>query len=409
MSSHDNPKTDVNQEFKEETNANKNQEFYEEINKGLQKPREKELQSYYDSQEIANSILHIISLYPEETRNADGTLDEKAIQRLLLNPDNLSNPIAWGKKREQFLEKNPKSISRNMTVTNDEMAMGLYRIGFIEELVDKGLAKLPYSGDKYERLIKVREISKSFIDQANDQIESGGKVSDDFITKFIESHNPDWNRSSKDETKTPASGSLFDNDDDEGTSTSSGNDRALSAFEETLFKTASKANDIIDRLKELYNEVYDGRGISSAQERAEPGWKPSYLDRQFDLRVMDIEEQSKSRNRALILTMAGIDLRGEMEEARKLISFKTKELRDIGHDPDGFRRTQYQKQSQFLLQSFGLLMQIAPNAFGAKYGITQNALALANGRDPRSITNLGNQYPGVNPNLLVNVDESGEQ
>lgn len=393
----------------------KDQEFQKIIDERIKDSpeRKEELRSYYDSQEISNAILDIMNLYSDEMINTDGTLKKQAILRLVLDAKNLENPIGWSEERKQYLGKNPESIidTHTLYIDRDGRKMGLYPTALysaFDKMVIKATNTVPYIENKYKRVRKVREIAESFIDQANDQIESGGRVSDSFVSDFLKSYEPTSDSGSDDGSKKSDPSDAFGSSDDEDASTPSGGDRALSALEESLFRTASEANDIVDRLKELYNEVYDGRGISTAQERAEPGWKPSYLDRQFDLRVMDIEEQSKSRNRALILTMAGIDLRGEMEEARKLISFKTKELRDIGHDPDGFRRTQYQKQSQFLLQSFGLLMQIAPNAFGAMYGISQNAWALSNDIGRRQITNLGNQYAGGTPmSLAVSADESG--
>lgn len=318
----------------------------EEVNKAS--PSKEELRNYDNIEKIAFAIVDFISSSPDETRKPDGTLDKEAI---------------------------------------------LVGIGSILAYMPSGL----------------REVSESLVDQAIDQIKSNKEMPDDLITKLLEPYKLTRD-SSPNDSSNPFSG---DSSEDEGTSSPStisnlGDDKALSKYGETLFKIASEASDIADRLKDLYTEMYDGRGISSAQERAEPGWKPSYLDKQFDLRIMDIEEQSKSRNRALILTMAGIDLRGEMEEARKLISFKTKELRDIGHDPDGFRRTQYQKQSQFLLQSFGLLMQIAPNAFSSKYALNHNAWAIANGINTRSLAGVGSQYPGINTaSLIERTDEAG--
>lgn len=372
-----------------------NEKLKKAVSPALQSSQKAKHEKYETEEKVVYNIVDVINSHPE-TMNPDGTLNKEVILRLVFDPGNPKSPISRSEKREE-----------NSIEVRKSGGVSYYVLGSESKSMNATIPDKTSVHNDYKIPTESEKVAEDFIDQLNDQIISNKEISDTFVTDFVERRKPPGYSSP---TNNPFG---KDSSGGESTGTSStistyGDTPALSKYEETLFKTASEANDTVDKLKELYSEIYDNRGISSAEERAQPGWEPSYLDKQFDLRIMDIEEQSKSRNRALILTMAGIDLRGEMEEARKLISFKTKELRDIGHDPDGFRRTQYQKQSQFLLQSFGLLMQIAPNAFSSKYALNHNAWALSNGIDPRSLANLGAQYSGIGAaSLPERTDEGG--
>ncbi|MFA7377289.1 MAG: hypothetical protein WCZ15_00570 [Patescibacteria group bacterium] len=167
-------------------------------------------------------------------------------------------------------------------------------------------------------------------------------------------------------------------------------------------------DDMVTQLSNMKKYVYDDgkkKGLTPLEKRKDPDYVPTFMDQQFDNYVEDIKNLDNKRHRSLMLTLAGIDMRQELESTNSLISLKKKELKDLIYAPDAFRNQYFQQQSAPIKQSITNLMTVAPNFISMPAGILQGrdqlALAYIELMDKLRVTSLTAGQLMDNPSVDV--------